>query len=78
MKIKRGLTWKMFDDKWCMVCGKVTDMFPINTSLPCIFERGCPECGFYWRQNCLEDEDDLLECPDNFIIQPELIERKES
>ena len=65
--VKRETLVNLFIRKWCMACGKVTDMVPIKTGLPGILAQKCP-CGMNYQANFLEDEDELVTIPDHFIL----------
>lgn len=68
MKVTRRKIWDCFDMRWCPKCGKVVDMEPVRTNLPAILAQKCPECNGGFQSNFLEDETDLLDCPDTFIF----------
>ncbi len=67
MKITRKETFGAFEMKWCPKCAKVTDMKRIFTGMPGIQACKCP-CGNQYQINYLEDEDDILEVPDTFVM----------
>ena len=68
MLISRSLTWDMYYDGWCPKCGCVTEKKRIHTGMPGIACRQCTKCQGYSQVNFLEDGNDLLECPDDFIL----------
>ncbi len=67
MKITRKETFMAFKMNWCPKCAKVTDMKSIHTGMPGIQASKCP-CGMQYQINLLEDEDDMLEVPDTFVM----------
>lgn len=69
--IKRYEAWKMFDAHWCPNCGKKSEFEYIRTGLPGIQQRRCKVCDHYFGCNFLENDDDILEVPDNFKRMPE-------
>lgn len=69
MQITRQQVWDCFDTGWCPQCAEVTDKTPVNTHMPGIVAHNCKKCGGHFMSNFLEDADDILECPDNFIFR---------
>jgi hypothetical protein len=67
--VTRKKTWEMFEKNWCPVCGKVTEMQPMQTNLPGIMAQKCPAEHFF-QANFLEDENDTIALPNNFILMP--------
>ena len=69
MQITRKMTFGMFENYWCPVCGEVTKTERITTGLPGILAQKCTKCGNHFQANYLESEDDLLTVPDSFIVK---------
>jgi len=68
MEITRRQITAMFERNYCPRCGKVTEMDRTSTGLPRIQCKKCLTCNGYYYCNFLEDEDDILQCPDDFVI----------
>ncbi len=76
MKVTRGYTFRLYHTKWCIKCGKITDMIPKN-GLPAIFVQQCPECGIVYQANYWEEEADLIPIMDEAILPDDSILVKE-
>lgn len=73
--VTRKLTYLMFENNWCPVCGKVTEMKNIQTNLPGIFAQQC-ECKNNFQANYLENCNDELKIPNTYILpSDELIDK---
>ena len=71
MKIKRKFCWFIFNLKWCIKCGKVTDMRPVwmyPRSELSVCE--CPECGSRFQKYRLALGDDVLVISDDAKLPP--------
>ena len=68
MEISRQKTFDMFEINYCPKCGKIVEMKMIPTGMPGIQCKQCKQCDGYYTCNFLEDEDDMLQCPNDFIV----------
>lgn len=67
MNIPRKLTWDCYDYNYCPQCAKVVEWERgIGIRLPGIPTIKCKECHGYFTVNFLEDENDIIKCPDHF------------
>jgi len=69
MKVTRKETWNAFNENWCPICAMKVEIIPIVTGLPGISAWGCPTCKSQYQANFLEDAEDILEIPDNFVME---------
>lgn len=69
MEVERRKIWEMFDRNYCPRCGKITSMTKLNSCLQGIAHKRCHVCQTRLSANFIEDESDLVEVPDDFIIQ---------
>lgn len=68
MEVTRKETWNAFDADWCPKCAKTVSMERMHTGLPGICGKKCQECGANYQANFLEDGDDTLTVPDDFVM----------
>lgn len=68
MKIKRQQIFDMWDTNHCPKCNKTSEFTAIPTGMPGIACKKCEGCGGYFQADFLEDGDDILECPDDFVF----------
>lgn len=71
MNITREAFLSAFGIDWCPHCGRPTTMRRINTGLPGILAQECTECHMNYQANFLEDDAELIEVPDTWVMPPE-------
>ena len=58
----------MVENNYCPKCGKFEKLVVIKSYLPGLTFRKCIDCNTFYTVNYLESGEDMLECPNNFII----------
>ena len=68
MEVTRKATWDAFDANWCPRCAKTVEMERIHTGLPGICAQKCKACDSHYQANYLEEENDMMTVPDDFVM----------